>query len=538
MLITTRYIVLVLVVLLVVYLAFLDQLAKPLFESQASELYGGEVTVDSLSISPFLGRVTLYELQVANRSNPMRNLADAERVLIDIDMVRFANDVIDVQALEIEGLVLFRSRQEPARIIRPLIREGSEIDRFGLPDFEWPDPDALVSRQRQQLDRDIAEISEAFASGERKWQLKMSGLPTRQQLDQYRQRIEQLRLADRPEQRAEVSAQAQEVYAEISSQVETFQDLRQEFRDDLAALRETVARADALPAYHAAQLIDSLGLSNSRTAQLGSRLLRGDVSGIVQQIMVALTYTGTVAAHERDPLYIHTATLSGTLLPSAVGLNASGELKHFAWPLDLAAEPTTLELSGDSPNGGSLQVSAKLDHRDAGADDVMTVTIDRLPLSNMRLSGSEKLQLTLEQGLATAQGELRLLGVSLSGMVTQRYEQVQFKAELADDAGDAARLIAGVLQRNQDYEFQVGLNGTLESPRMQFAADMDRRIQDTVRDAIAERLTELTSGLQNRISREIGPLVAEARQTFEQLSAMQAELEESLVTLNGLAPPG
>ena len=43
---STRYTVIFFSVLLVVYLLLLDTLAKPLFESQASELYGAEVSVE------------------------------------------------------------------------------------------------------------------------------------------------------------------------------------------------------------------------------------------------------------------------------------------------------------------------------------------------------------------------------------------------------------------------------------------------------------------------------------------------------------
>ena len=80
-----------------------------------------------------------------------------------------------------------------------------------------------------------------------------------------------------------------------------------------------------------------------------------------------------------------------------------------------------------------------------------------------------------------------------------------------------------------------GLTGTLDAPCMHFASDLDQRIQQTIRDAIAEQLTALTAGLQNRISGEIGPRVAAARERYEQLSALSNDLEQSLANLSQLS---
>ena len=103
---STRYTVIFFSVLLVVYLLLLDTLAKPLFESQATEMYGAQVSIDSLHISPFVGKVTLFQLQVADRSNAMRNLAQADKAYVDISILKLAKDIIEVEQLDLEGLRL------------------------------------------------------------------------------------------------------------------------------------------------------------------------------------------------------------------------------------------------------------------------------------------------------------------------------------------------------------------------------------------------------------------------------------------------
>ena len=131
------YITAFLLLVLVVYLAFLDTLAKPVFERLATEQYGAEVSIDSLSLQPFMGRATLFELQVVDRRNAMQNLVQADRVYVDIDMIKLAESVIDVSDMEIDGLLAFAPRETAGvrgarswqRSRRPGRRQGSERAR-------------------------------------------------------------------------------------------------------------------------------------------------------------------------------------------------------------------------------------------------------------------------------------------------------------------------------------------------------------------------------------------------------------------------
>jgi hypothetical protein len=533
---TTRYIMYVLILVLAVYLALLDTLAKPLFESQATEMYGAEVTVDSVKVSPFVGKITLYNVQVANRSDPMRNLIQAERAYLDIDMVKLANDVIELDEMELEGLVMFSRREQEAIILRPLVPKDSALARFGLPSFDLPDPDRLIERQREKLEVDLAEFRAAFIAMERKWQLNAASLPTEEKIAGYRARIEELRRADAPENKADVSLQALEVQADIRRDIDATVNLRQEFRGDVEAMRELVDLAGALPGKHAEQLIDSLGLSSAQTAQLGSRLLRGDVSGLLRQILAPLAYTeaGLINAENNAPIFIHKAMLSGPLLPSAAGLSVNGELRDFTWPLEIAESPASLVLTGNSLDGGSLKITASIDHR-AVANDLATIEIENISLRDMYLSGSENMDIVLTQSRVSMAGEMRVNDTGLSGEISQQYSGAVFNIELAENAGSAARLVAAVLENNSRYQLSLGFGGTLSEPEMSYSADLDDRIQTTVRDAIAERLDSLIAELQNRISGEIGPQIATSRAQFEELSALEAELEKSLGNLNALS---
>ncbi len=528
------YITAVLVVLLVIYLALFDTLAKPIFESQASEEYGAEVSVESLSMSPFLGKVTLNGLQVADRRNAMRNLVEADRAYIDIDMIKLASNIIEVDDLEVDGLVMLNRRDTPAEILRPLLPENSDIANAGLPSFEIPDADALIERQRDKLLADIDGLKAGFQGTEDKWRKKMAELPSQEDLNQYKQRIRALK-DKRGLEAVQAAVELQAIYADVNNDLRDLQNLRQEFRGDLEDMRLQLDEAAALADKHTNDLIDSLGLSSGEWAQLGNRLLRGDLSGLTQQVLAPLAYnaSGEVNAGDNMPVFIREATINGPILAAAAGFSADGRLENFAWPLELADLPAILKIEGTSLDGGSMLIDAVVDHRGAPAD-VFKVAVENLSLRNMKLRGSEQLAIEVDQTLANIQGQLSLNGDALDGKFTQHFTQSLFNTQLADNAGDAARLISTVLNNSTEFMMQIGFGGTLMSPELSFKADMDDLIMETLEQAIGEQVQLLTADVQNEISDQIGPEIKAAREQFASLEQLQAQLQTSLQGLSGV----
>jgi hypothetical protein len=531
------YITLVLVLLLLVYLALLDTLAKPLFEQQATDMYGAEVSIDSLTISPFLGKVTLYNLQVADRRNAMRNLAQADRAYIDIDMFKLAQDIIEIDDLEVDGLVMMGRRREAATILRPLVEADSAIAQAGLPTFELPDADALIASQRENLEQDIVEFKLSMMQKQAQWEEKIARLPDQADIDEYRAQINQLNQSGGIAGKLATLNDARKIYADIDRDVQSLKLSQKLFREDLERMREKIKIASTLPQKHADELIASLGLSGDQLAQIGSQVLRGDLSGLTQQVLAPLAYNASGAADASDhmPIFIASAKINGSILPSAAGFSASGRLESFAWPLDLAAEPTVFKLEGSSLDGGSMRIDAILDHR-ARAHDRITVLLEDLPLRHMKLAGTDELSVELEQTLANVSGQLLVNDDALSGKFTQHLTKTLFNTEIAENAGDAAKMLAAVLDASTEFVMEIAFSGTLQSPQIIFSADLDQLIETTLRNAISEQVNALTFDLQNRISSEIGPEIARAREQFLSLERLQKELEASLKELPRTRP--
>jgi len=287
------YITLALLGLLVIYFALLDTLAKPIFESQATEIYGAEVSIDSIKVSPFVGRVTLYNLQVADRRDAMRNLARADQVYMDLSILKLADNIVEVEELAIDGLVMFSRRGSAATILRPLVADDSGIATASLPNFKLPDADALIAIQRDKLEADMDQFKQSLAQKKVKWQKKIATLPTPEDIDQYKQRIRDLRRSEGGLEKMAAINKAQGLYAQVNGDIQTIQSMQQEFRGDLQRMREQVDMAADLPQKHVDELIASLGLSSDQLAQIGSRILRGDLAGLTEQVLAPLAYNAS-----------------------------------------------------------------------------------------------------------------------------------------------------------------------------------------------------------------------------------------------------
>lgn len=533
----STYIVLFLTLILVVYLAFLDTLAKPVFESIATEQYGAEVSIDRLSLKPFRGKATLYDLQVADRRNPMRNLVQAERVYVDIDIIKLVENVVDVSEMEVDGLLAFGPRGAPATILRPLVEEDSGIAQVGLPDFQLPDVDGLLDEQRDALVGEVAALEQSFQDTQVKWQQNIDSVPDQDDINAWKERINNLKSVDQPLQAARAATEVKAVYQEVNDELQRLQNLAQDFRGDMQMLREQVELAGKLPEKYTSRVVDSLGLTSEQMAQLGRQVLRGDMDGLLEQVLAPLAFNASgEAATQQDamPVFVRRASLNGSLIPSAAGLSVNGELKDFAWPLENAEQVATLLLQGSSLNGGSLTVDANVDHRGEPSGSVK-IDIADLPLKDMSMAGTETLGVTLLQTLANVSGELRVNGGQLDGGFANRFTQTEFETQLRDGAGRAAELLARVLESSNDFMMQMDFSGTLTDPQVSLASDMDQIFQQALEGAIREGVTEFTNELQLKMSDEVGPKLAAARDQFDALEALQGDLRNKLAELNTLA---
>jgi hypothetical protein len=97
-------------------------------------------------------------------------------------------------------------------------------------------------------------------------------------------------------------------------------------------------------------------------------------------------------------------------------------------------------------------------------------------------------------------------------------------------------MLAAVLDASTEFVMKISFSGTLQSPEINFSADLDQLIETTLRNAISDQVNALTFDLQNRISDEIGPEIASARDRFLSLKLLQQELEASLKQLPSIRP--
>ncbi len=531
------YIAAVLLVVLVVYLLFLDTLAKPIFEDLATEQYGAEVTVDRLSLQPFMGRATLFGLQVVDRRDAMQNLVQADRVYVDINIMKLAESMIDVSNMEVDGLLAFAPRDSAGSILRPLVEEDSPLAKIGLPDFELPDVDRLIDQRRDELEAEIESLESSFDTVEAKWKQNIDSIPNEDDIKAYKDRIRQLKNVDNPLQALTAVQDAQKIYQEVDSEITRIRNFQQEFRGDMVMLREQVTLATQLPEKYTNALVRDLGLDSEQVAQLGRQIMRGDLDGLLQQVLAPLALNTSGAASEQEnamPVFVRRATINGSLLPSAAGLSVNGELKDFAWPLENADQVATLLVQGSAPDGGSLTIDANVDHRSTPMDSIK-VNAANIPFKDMSLSGTKGLAITMLQTLASVTGELNITDGKLDGAFTNQFNETVFDTTLEEGAGQAAELIARVLQSSSAFMMRMGFGGTLDNPQVSFSSDMDQIFQSTIEGAISEAVTELTNDLKQQLSTTIGPRVATARENFGALEALQADLQKKMSELDQLS---
>ena len=108
-----------LAVLVTLYLLFADNFVRRQIESNASETLGSEVDLGFLQIRESDAAVDMGGLQLASPVDPLKNLLEADQIVIDLDPVPLAEKKLVLDQFTLSGMRFNTVRKHPARPAAP-----------------------------------------------------------------------------------------------------------------------------------------------------------------------------------------------------------------------------------------------------------------------------------------------------------------------------------------------------------------------------------------------------------------------------------
>jgi len=526
-------------------------LIKGSIEYAGSRVVGAQVDVASvnLSLSPF--GISLTGVQVADPDHPMQNLVEFTAVESSVELLKLLMGQVIVNELNATG-VRFNTPRSTSGEIRDQEKSaaGDTAGKGGLGldsiKSKLPSVEEILAREQlvttaraEQLKTSVSEQREAVDKA-------VKDLPDEDRIKAYEERIKALTsgkvtsLDDLQKRKAELD----KLKSDIRAEKKKIKQARKTVQDAKSTLSNQFSELQKAPGEDLERIRARYGLDSAGTANI-TRLIFGDTAK--QWLQTAQTWYGRLqrflpagsgetppalkpargegrfvhfpTAEPLPTFLIRTASVQ-TLLPVGDIDIRITDITHQPWIL---GRPIRLQASADKlEQAKSLRLNGVFNHVEpADSSDTLDWELTGWQLENVKISGNDKLPLTLRNALVNVDGSLGLSGGELAGKVDAAFQAAQWSTSASE--GWAAQ-VANTLKTIDAFSLKGSIAGSLDAPAISLTSDLDKQIK---RAAISQ-LQAKQAALEQKLKKRLDAQVEDAAGPYKDQVALLTRTEGSL----------
>lgn len=526
----------------------LDPLLHYVIVTSGQAATGAKVEFASIETSIWDGRVELRDLKVANPQSLLRNLVEAEKTELSIDVNALFHKRLVVRNGEISGIKFDTERAESGEL-EIVIDESagpSMFDPLTAKAGEWAGQ--WFDSASERLDTDFADqlkTPQVARALEDRWKQYGESLRTRaadlkargkQIEDEFREaKKNPLRGIERI---PALQAQLKEVRQELASLQKEIKNLPAQVRTDREALL-TAKKSDE--EFVKQQLkFDGLDGDNLTQVLLGEPVALGTHNALewvswvrkrlptnsTKQIAKQRSRGTDVAFGNAQPqIYIERLSLALTAPCGAEPLEFTGSLTNLCDQPRLLAEPARLQLvaTGDIP----VTVEVTSDRRGEVARDELFLNCAAIPMGGQILGNADRLALQLAPCTANFRVELVVEGDEIKGQIV--FQQPSFSiSPVGGPRANQTLLVAcqEALANIREVSANVKLAGTLQRPQVKLESTFGKELSSGITSAVVNLASQKSEALLAKVSGQVNEQLAK-------LESTKAGLEQELLAKLG-----
>jgi len=572
-----------LLILVVLWIAFSDALARRQAELNLSAVLGTQVDIGALRIREADAAVDIARLAIADPRNPNRNLIEAGAITFDLDPLPLAEKKIVIEQLRLSGLRFLTRRSTPARPADPnspagrLLRETEQWarDKFQLPTLAMGridtvkslvlNPEQLGSVQaartlagkvdstgaalEQSLGKlqvaEVVDSSTALANRVAKSDPRKLGVAgVRDAMTSVQGALDRLKQTRSQLQSLETTARAS-----VGAVQQGLADLDAARQRDYAFARGLLA----LPSFDApdigAALFGTPSLEYFEQALFYARVAQKYVPPGLQPWNrpgpKRTRMDGTTVEFPKEREYPRFLLKQGeidlavgeaaqqTVAASVSGITSQPSL--YGRPASLTARG---RLGGKTPI--SIEVAALSRHFGQSPKDSLKALVSGVHLPSLALPG---LQFAVDPGRSTLGFAFSLAGDRLAGAWEIAADQAVWTADTARllQASLVEKTVWGVVSGLAQLRVRAELGGTIDSPTLKVGTNLDQAIAARLQGLVGEEIAKAERKAREAVDRVVDQQVTAVRgkvntlqsQVLERLPADRARLDGVQKTLEG-----
>jgi uncharacterized protein (TIGR03545 family) len=542
----------------------LDPLLKYAIVAGGEAALGAKVDVAELSTSLLDGQIVVEGLAAANPQKPMRNLAEAEHMHLNIDFAALAHRRLVVKSGLVRGLK-FDSERATSGALEVVDAEAdagpSLLDPLAAAASasatEWFT--GLQGRVEEDLEAKLA-TPRVLREAEGRW---------KQQYEALQGRADALQV-----QAKRVETEFRDVKKNPLRGLSQLEGLQKELAATQTELQSTLAELKALPAQARADrdavdvarkqdeqyLRDTLNVAKTDGTQLTEYLLGDLAHGYIAQSVgwvntirswapkskmerpARARGTNVLFVDKRLPKCLfERVTLAGTARIDGQPVEITGELTDAATEPQFHVRPLQLSLTATGGIGGVL--TATLDRRTGESHDTLVLDCPHLALGERTLGRADKLAVSVAPGEASLAAEVHLDGDQLSGFIKMHQSSTLQARTPALHDDRLAEMLSESLRGVDRLDADVKLSGTLRRPQWKIESNLGPQLADGINGAVrrylADRGDRLVAKVQGKVDEQLAALDARRQQAQKELLGKLGDNQQlvgELATLMGGKP--
>ncbi|MEL7496930.1 MAG: TIGR03545 family protein [Planctomycetota bacterium] len=539
-----------------------DPLTRNVIIGGLQSATGSRVEVGHLRCSLENEKVIIKDLAIADPSDPMTNLAQADMVYLEFDYAQLLQRKFRITKAQTSRLMFNTPRTSPGQLDGQVVTAKTPLQSIPASSVSsakigqrWLDQLEPVSTSLAAIENE--NLFNAAKSLDQTWT---------QRLDQIESQIRQIQ-----NQTNDVSQTYEtfdgnilrwksnnyvvlnEISGSASTLTQTLETFQQQVAIEIAELNQAVA-ADA---NRIESSIKTTSFDENDMSQLLLAKLHADYVDQVINMFRWFQHAMPEPSEDFAPKFkrgidvpIQGITQSPRFVAENVQLNGEGRFldQHYnfagnAFNLstepELLSEPTRFELRAQGQQ--HVFVNCVLDRRNGTATDSLSVICPELAVSTRILGDPSSLQVTLgPAGKLQANIQLKTTDGKLSGSIVLRHSNVSLHVdklnELAGGEPTALQMNQGGLGLIKEFESRIELSGTLDDYQhnatsdlgIQFSSAVNKVLKEKKSNAIAQRqqMLQKTKSLQlQSINESIVKRLQSLKEQIQQNGVRVAELK-------------
>lgn len=538
----TAWIAGIVIIPVILYWLFANQVIKSVLEAQLTQAHGAEVNIGKFEHSLFPLKVELNDVDFTDAAHPQKNQLTVGHLAGDVEFGALLSDQLIMNQLDVLDVAFNQPRQSPGKVLRQP-QEQSFEELFSEAKEALPSVDELLARSPLKTTAAVEQAQATYETYAAQLKAEYQSLPDKERLTYYQTEIQKLRETDFKNPAAVINAK--EAFDKLQQQVRVDKEKITAFTDNASEAK--MAMSDALQALKVAPEQDYEFLKgvyagdHAALSQL-TKALFGEKAAQYNRylfsafdLVVPLLKGGHGEAQNEEQV---SSPMEVLIRQANVSVNwqdtqLTGDWKNITNMHTVFDTPTTFLLNAITTGKKSFSTEGQFFIDENGLDAAQTWQVAGLLLDTVTLSNNARLDASIKQALLATTGSLTIKDNSLNGTGKIDLSELTMVANGSDSV---TRAVATLLDRLKKLDMTMKFGGTLSAIDVAISSDLDRQIANAVLSTLSasqqDKLDKLNARLQEMIGNQDDVMASELGDISALLRASQdneAALQELLL---------